>query len=104
MRRLTAWTATSVLVLCFWLAMFFMTGSRQGKIALGILLAAALVWGLFRLVTYKPEHERGAGSLEEVRRFSKLAPLEEPMQACDPDKEQEGGDAARREKGNRGQG
>jgi len=82
MKRLTVWTATSVLVLCFWIVLFMMTASRTGKIVLGVLLVGGIVWGVYRLVTYEPEHQRGAGTLEEVKQFSRLMPLEEPVPPC----------------------
>ena len=82
MKKLSAWTATSIAVLCLWLALFLGTGGWQGRLVLGIMTVAVLLWGLFRLLTYRPEHERGAGTLEEVRQRSRLAPLGEPDLVC----------------------
>lgn len=82
MKKLSAWTATSIAVLCLWLALFLGTGGWQGRLVLGMMMIAALIWGFFRLVTYRPEHERGAGTLEEVRQRSRLTPLDEPVLVC----------------------
>ena len=93
MRKLTAWTATSIGVLVFWTGIFLVTEGWQGRLILVVILVAAVTWGLFRLITYKPEHERGAGSLEEVKRLSRLRALDDPPPACPPDREEEEGRA-----------
>ncbi len=82
MKKLSAWTATSIITLCFWSTLFWAMGGWQGRLVLGMVTVAAILWGLFRLITYRPEHERGAGTLEEVRQRSRLAPLDDPAPAC----------------------
>ncbi len=49
-----------------------------GRVAAVLAVAAAVLYGIFRLIQYRPEHGRGAGTLEDMKRCSPLAPLDEP--------------------------
>jgi len=96
MKKLTAWTAGTVLMLCFWTVLFLGTWGWVGQVIIGGLTVLALLYGIIRLVLYRPEFERGAGTLEEVKQHSKLTPLEEPTPACPTDREKEAENAKER--------
>ena len=87
MRKLTAWTAGTVMMLCFWTVLFLGIWGRTGRIVIGGLTVLALIYGIIRLALYRPDFERGAGTLEEVKQISKLKPLEEPPPTCPEDGE-----------------
>ena len=70
MNKLSAGGAALMITLAYWAAMFWGFGGWMDDAVFVAVIVGALLWGLFRLLTYRPNYVRGAGTLEEVRQRS----------------------------------
>jgi hypothetical protein len=76
MRTLAAFTAGMALVIC--LGWLWSLGTA-GRVAVVVGVAAAVLYGVYRLALYRPDYARGAGSLDEIRGMGRLTPLGDDM-------------------------
>lgn len=81
MRTLAAFTAGVALVIGFGLLWSMGTA---GRVVAVITVAAAVLYGIFRLLVYRPDYARGAGSLDEMRGAGPLTPLDDDRLAMPP--------------------
>ena len=61
----------------------------MGRLVLVLAGIGAALWGLFRLITYRPDYAKGAGMLDEVRKNSRMTPADDPALPCPPNPEKE---------------
>ena len=88
MSKLSAWVTGMVIMGVYWTTIIYGFGGWMGRLILLCMGIAAALWGLFRLLTYRPDYAKGTGTLEEVRRCSRIS-TEEPTLPCAQSREDE---------------
>jgi hypothetical protein len=74
MKTLAAFVAGVAIVIGFGL---FWSMGPAGRVVASLLVAVAVLYGILRLVLYRPDYARGAGLLDEMRGVGKLTPMDD---------------------------